>query len=117
MMEMQQLLAGMIELNERARVAEARPTDAEQQTQATQQELARSQQAGAKGREEVVTALQPEQRIGAFASKHQPQPFEGEDDKWRAWAGVFRSWSGRFVGGTLAEFYEHVERHRVSDHQ
>ena len=49
MMEMQQLLAGMIELNERARVAEARPTDAEQQAQATQQELARSQQAGAKG--------------------------------------------------------------------
>ena len=34
------------------------------------------------------------QGIGAFASKYQPQPFEGEEDKWREWAGVFRSWSG-----------------------
>ena len=109
--EMQQLLAGTQELNERARAAEAR-ADAERQAQATQQELARSQQAGAKGREEVVTALQPEQGIGAFASKYQPQSFEGEDDKWRAWARVFRSWSGRLVGGALAEVYEHVEGHR-----
>ena len=46
------------------------------------------------------------------ASKYQPQPFEGEDDKWREWARVFRSWSGRFFGGALAEIYEHVEGHR-----
>ena len=55
---------------------------------------------------------QQEQGIGAFASKYQPQPFEGEDDKWREWARVFRSWSGRFFGGALAEIYEHVEGHR-----
>ena len=55
---------------------------------------------------------QQEQRIGAFASKYQPQPFEGEDDKWREWARVFRSWSGRFFGGALAETYEHVQGHR-----
>ena len=58
-----------------------------------------------------MTALQPEQGIGAFASKYQPQPFEGEDDKWRTWTGVFRSWSGRFVGGTLTEVYDHVDGH------
>ena len=51
-------------------------------------------------------------RIRAFASRYQPQPFEGEDDKWREWARVFRSWSGRFFGGALAEIYEHVEGHR-----
>ena len=55
---------------------------------------------------------QQEQGIGAFASKYQPQPFECEDDKWREWARVFRSWSGRFFGGTLAEIYEHVEGHQ-----
>ena len=45
-------------------------------------------------------------------SKYQPQPFEGEDDKWREWVWVFRSWSGRFFGGALAEIYGHVEGHR-----
>ena len=39
-------------------------------------------------------------------------PFEGEDDKWREWARVFRSWSGRFFGVALAAIYEHVEGHR-----
>ena len=56
--------------------------------------------------------LQQEQGIGAFAPKWQPQPFEGEDDKWREWARVFRRWSGRFFGGALAEIDEHVEGHR-----
>ena len=66
----------------------------------------------AKGKGAAVP-LQQEQGIGAFfASKYQPQPFEGEDDKWREWARVFRSWSGRFFGGALAEIYEHVEGHR-----
>ena len=46
MMEMQRLLVGMSELNERVRAAEARATDAERQAQATQQEVARSPQAG-----------------------------------------------------------------------
>ena len=30
--------------------------------------------------------LEQEQGIGAFASKYQPEPFEGEDGKWREWA-------------------------------
>ena len=50
---------------------------------------------------------QQERGIGAFESKYQPQPFEGEDDKWR----VFRSWSGRFLVA-LAQIYEHAEGHR-----
>ena len=82
---MQQILASMNELNDRAQNAEARATEAEQQAQATQQELVRSK-AGVK--------------------------FEGEDDKWREWARVFRSWSGRFFGGALAEIHQHVEGHR-----
>ena len=56
--------------------------------------------------------LQQEQGIGTFASKYQPQPLEGEDDKWREWARVFRSWSGRFFGVALAEVFEHVEGYR-----
>ena len=55
---------------------------------------------------------QQEQGIGAFASKLDPQPLESEDDKWRERARAFRSWSGRFFGGALAEIYEHVEGHR-----
>ena len=96
MTEMQQNLVGMHELNERVQNAEARATEAERLAQATQQELARSQ-AGVKGKGKCAAVpLQEGQGIGAFASKYQPQPFEGEDDKWREWARVFRSWSGRF---------------------
>ena len=91
MTDMQQILAGMNDLKERVQQAEARATGAERQAQATQQELARSQ-AGVKGKEKGATLpLQQEQGIGAFASKYQPQPFEGEGDKWREWARVFRS--------------------------
>ena len=53
--------------------------------------------------------LELEQGIVAFASKYQPHPFKGEDDKWSEWARVVRSWSGRFFGGALAEINEHVE--------
>ena len=92
--------------------AEARATEAERQAQATQQELARSQ-VGAKGKENsAAVPLQQEQGIGAFVSKYQPQPFKGEDDKWREWARVFRSLSGRLFGGALADIYEHDEGHR-----
>ena len=112
MTDMQQILAGMNELNERVQNAEAWATEAERQAQATQQELARSQ-AGVKGKEKCAAGpLQQEQGIGACASKYQPQPFEGGDDKWRELARVFRSWSGRFFGGALAEIYELVEEHR-----
>ena len=93
---MRQILACVNELNERVPNVEARATEAERQAQATQQELTRSQ-AGVKGKGKgAEVPLQQEQGIGAFASKYQPQPFEGEDDKWRDWARVFRSWSGRF---------------------
>ena len=98
-MDMQQILAGMNELNERVQNSEVQATEGEREAQATQ-ELARSQ-AGVKG-------------IGAFASKYEPQPSEGEDDKWREWARVCRSWSGRFFCGALAEIYEHVEGHCVT---
>ena len=88
---MQQILADMNELNERVQNAEALAAEAERQTQATEQELARSR-SGVKGREKgAAVPLQQQQGIGAFASKCQPQPFEGEDDKRRAWARVFRS--------------------------
>ena len=93
MVALQQVLAGMHELNERVQNVEARSTEAERQAQATQQELARSQ-AGAKGKENSAT-VPPQQE--QFASKYQPQPFEGEDDKWREMARVFRSWSGLVV--------------------
>ena len=49
MTDMQQILAGMSELNESVQNAEVRTTETERQAQATQQELARSQ-AGVKGK-------------------------------------------------------------------
>ena len=80
MTDKQQIFAGMNELNERLQNAEAPATEAERQAQATQQELTRWQ-AGVKGKEKgSEVPLQQEQGIGAFASKYQPQPFEGEDD-------------------------------------
>ena len=97
MTDKKQILAGMNELIERLQNAEAPATEAERQAQATQQEFTRWQ-AGVKGKGKVAEVpLQQEQGIGAFASKYQPQPFEGEDDKWREWARVFRSWFGRFL--------------------
>ena len=62
-----------------------------------------------KEREKGAAPLQQEQGIGAYGSKYQPQPFEGEDDKWREWARVLRSGSGRIFRGALAEV---VEGHR-----
>ena len=53
-----------------------------------------------------------ESGIGSFASKYQPPSFEGEDEKWKEWARVFRSWSGRFYDGELGVVYEHVESKR-----
>ena len=111
MTDMLQIFAGMNELSEGAQNAEARATEAERQAQATQQECARRVSERKKGKSAAVPPQQ-EQEIGAFASKYQPQPFEGEDDKWREWARVFRRWSGRFFGGALAEIYEDVEGHR-----
>ena len=105
MTDMQQILAGVHN-------AEARATEAERQAQATQQELPRFQ-ASVEGKGEgAAVPLQQEQGIGAFASKYQPHPFEGEDDKRREWARVFRSWSGRFFRGALTEIYDHVKGHR-----
>ena len=43
MTDMQQILAGMNELNERVQSAEAPATEAERQAQATKQELRRAQ--------------------------------------------------------------------------
>ena len=79
---MQQVIAGMTELSERIVATEVRAAEAERQAQATQQELMRSQ-ARAKGkRKKVTVSPQQDQGIGKFASKYQPSPREGEDDKW-----------------------------------
>ena len=94
---MQQIVAGMNELNERVQNAEARITEAERHA-GTCTIASWSERKGERCR-----------RATATGSKYQPQPFEGEDDKWREWARVFRSWSGRFFGGALAEIYEHAE--------
>ena len=106
---------GMNELNQRIQNAEARATAAEGQAQATQQELPRSQ-AGVKGKGKSAAVLQQQEQEIAFASKCQPQPLEGADDKWRDWARVFRSWSGRFFGGPLTKFNGHVEGHVTIQH-
>ena len=67
----------------------------------TAQELANQQPTSAKEKGEAPAPTNLEQGIGAFASKYQPQPFDGEDDRWREWFKVFRSWSGRCFGGHL----------------
>ena len=67
MTEMQQILAGINELNERVQNAEARATEAERQAQATQQELTRSQ-AVVKAGEDCSSATTTGAGIGAFAS-------------------------------------------------
>ena len=56
MNDMQQILAGVNDLNERRRVAEVRATEAERQAQAIQQELTRSQ-AGVKGKVKCVAVF------------------------------------------------------------
>ena len=109
---MQQILAGMNELNERVQSVEARETDAERQARTTQQELVRLQ-TGAKGKGKgEAMPLQQEQRICRLRRSTTLQPFESEDDKWGEWARVFRSWSGRLLGGAMADICEHVEGHR-----
>ena len=92
MTDMQQILAGMNELNETSQNAEARATEAERQAQ--QEPCTIVGWSEWKKGKSVAVPLQQEQEIGAFASKYQPQPCEGEGDKWRDWARVFRSWSG-----------------------
>ena len=92
MTDMQQILAGMNELNERVQNAEQRKLS-DKLRQHSKNLPDRNQEGKEKGAE---VPLQQEQGIGAFASKYQPQPFEGEDDKWRERARVFRKCSGRF---------------------
>ena len=70
------------------------------------------QQQTSSGAADKGTGPARERGIGAFASKYQPAPFEGEDDKWKEWCRVFRSWSGRFYDGRMAEIYDHIDAHR-----
>ena len=94
------------------RNVESRATEAVRQAQATQQELTRSQ-AGVKGKWKGAAVLPQQQKeIGAFASKYQPHPFEGEDDKLREWTRVSAVGLDDLFGGALAEIYEHFEGHR-----
>ena len=37
--------------------------------------------------------------LGAFAARYQPENFNGEDNVWRDWSRVFRTWAGRFQRG------------------
>ena len=104
---MQQILAGKNVLNERVQNAEVRATEGERQAQETQQKLVRSH-AGVNGKVKgAAVPLLQEQGIGAFASKYQVQPYEGEDEKWREWA---RVWT--IFCGALEEIHENVEGHR-----
>ena len=86
---MQQVIAGMTELSERILATEVRAAEAERQAQATQQELMRSQARGKGKRKKVTVSPQQDQGIGTFASKYQPSPKKGEDDKWKEWARFF----------------------------
>ena len=77
--------------------------------QQTQQVLAQmQQQQQQKGQMKGGNGRGYESGIGSFASKYQPPSFEGEDEKWKEWARVFRSWSGRFYDGELGVVYEHM---------
>ena len=93
----------MQELVSRVQQAEARAGQAEQQAQRTQQVLAQmQQQQQQRGQTKGGNGRGFESGIGSFASKYQPPSFEGEDDKWKEWARVFRSLSGRFYDGELS---------------
>ena len=106
---MQQVLQGVVELNDRVVQAEERAAEAERQGQAVQQDLARLQQTTSKGSGKGPAPTQQEQGIGAVASKCQPQQFDGEYDGGRELLGVLRRWSGRLFGGALADIYERLE--------
>ena len=47
--------------------------------------------------------------FGAFAARHQPENFNGEDTGWRDWSRVFRTWAGRFQRGRVQEIIRSVE--------
>ena len=111
MADVQQVLLGMVELNNTVVQAEERAAEAERQAQSTQQDLARAQQTPSKGKKSRPAPTQLEQGVGAFASKYQPKPFDCEDDRWRGWVRMCHNWSGRFFGGALAEIHEHLESH------
>ena len=97
-------------MNERVQNAEA---EAELQAQATQTELVR-QQAGAKGKENsAAVSLRQAQGVGAFASKYQPQPFKKASTRSGAnGLEFFAVGLDDFFGGSLAEIYEYIKRHR-----
>ena len=112
-MTTEQMMARMQELVNRVQQAEARAGQAEQQAQQTQQVLAQmQQQQQQKGQMKGGNGRGYESGIGSFASKYQPPSFEGQDEKWKEWARVFRSWSGRFYDGELGVVYEHIESKR-----
>ena len=46
------------------------------------------------------------------ALKWNPETFGGEDDRWRDWSRVFRSWSGRFYKGQLHVVMDIVEKNK-----
>ena len=107
---MQQILAGMTELNERAQNAEARATEGERQAQATQQGLARSQAVvKGKGKQCHYNRSKGSARLrrSTSLSRSKARTTSGENG-----LEFFRSWSGRFFGVALAEVFEHVEGYR-----
>ena len=114
-MTTEQVMARMQELVNRVQQAEARAGQAEQQAQQTQQvltQMQQQQQQQQKGQMKGGNGRGYESGIGSFVSKYQPPSFEGEDEKWKEWARVFRSWSGRFYDGELGVVYDHIESKR-----
>ena len=96
-----QLLAGVNVLNDRMVQAQerARPGEA----------AATSSESTRKGHHQ----RNQEQGTGAFASQCQPQPPDGEDYRQRESVTVFRSFSGRCIGGVAdicgAATFNHLE--------
>ena len=112
-MTTEQMMARMKELVSRVQQAEARAGQAEQQAQQTQQVLAQmQQQQQQRGQMKGGNGRGYESGIGSFASKYQHPSFEGEDEKWKEWVRVVRSWSGRFYDGELGIVYDHIESNR-----
>ena len=51
----------------------------------------------------------------AFAVRHQPESFSGEDTGWRDWSQVFRTWAGRFQRGRVQEVIRALEARPVDE--
>ena len=106
---MQQIVAGMTELNERAQNAEARATEGERQAQATQQGLARSQAVvKGKGKDAATTGARDRHvcvEVPASAARRRGRQVE------RMGSSFFAVGLDVFFGVALAEVFERFSNH------